>query len=253
MIKKILGFIPFILILSFSSCIVFGDIYCTYELEGINSQYQVNSGLYSEYKAEIWDIIELNGKDDVRLRIDFEEKGSIPMKKGYFLGNPYERINNTEPYDMGFIIRFKKNIFDYTDKIIFNEMLLQAKNNNIDLREKVSIEFSGKRHREKMEGEKFADYITHEFKEEELIDFRSSGIIDFSKYKNEWEKIYGMYIEYNNVNVVFKKDPYFTVKLDINFEGTPEPQHYNFIVKLIRKKFTEWVSWLAFFKLLFEP
>ena len=251
MIKKILGFIPFMLILSFSSCIAFGDIYCTYELEGRDSNYEVNPGLYSKYnKNKTWNIIELNDKYDVYLRVNFEGKGSIPLSplsKGYIWVSHYDRTNYTEPYDMVFVIGSTESIFDYTDRMIFNEMLFQSKNNSIDIREKVAIKFNGVRHRERMTGEKYEDYTWHKFKDEELIDFRSFGIIDLSKYKNEWKKIETIYIEYNNIDVVFKKDPYFNVKFDINFEGVSEPQHYNFMVKFIRKKFKVWASWFSIF------
>jgi len=222
--KQILGII---IIFSFCSCVTYGDKYYTYELEGSESRYRVLNKSWALFNRH--GRYEIKFEDYVYFSFSFRERGEI------WLSN---RVVETEPYDLEMAFPSKN-----TDRIIFNEMFFQSKNKNIDLRKKVTIEFSGKRHRERLESESSIDYEYHKFEEEELMDFRDSGIIDLNKFNDEWRAINVIYIRYNNVDVVFEKDHYFDIKYDINFEGDYEPLHLDFTAKFKRGEFTERKPW----------
>jgi hypothetical protein len=227
--KQILGII---IILSFSSCVTYGDKYYTYELEGSESRYTV-------LPNKAWAFFNIHGRYEIKFEDYVYFSFSLRERGEIWLPN---RVIKTEPYDLEMAFPSKN-----TDRIIFNEMIFQSNNKNIDLRKKVTIEFRGKRHRERLENESSRDYEYHKF-EEELIDFRDSGIIDLNKFNDEWRAIDVIYISYNDVDVVFEKDHYFDIKYDINFEGDYEPLHLDFTAKFKRGEFTErkpWGWWLT--------
>lgn len=216
-----------IFLLSFSSCVSYGDTYYTYEIDGIEdvppSRYEIlpdgwqgnhNLGWTNRFNDGIADFF----------YFQITERGS----------------KNTEPYDLELTFQTGN-----TDRIMFNQMFFQSKNKEIDLREKITIKFAGERQREQLEGESGMDYRWYEFEKEELAAFRISGIIDLDKYKEEWESINQISIYYYNVDVVFKSDAYFRIKYDITFEGGYGTRNYNFTANFIRKKIANRTTWFT--------
>jgi hypothetical protein len=223
--KTICGFAVFIIVFSFSSCISFGTTYYTYELEGAPSRYSVTNitGRYNIHQRWYIFVDDTDAFFSFHLGLEGADMGA----------------RNTEPYNLEMSLPSRN-----TDRIIFNEMFFQSGNKSIKKKKKVAIRFIGERNREQLEGESRRDYEEHLFEEEDLINFRNSGIIDLSKYSDEWRTIKQVRIHYNNVDVIYKNDPYFHIKYDFTFEGDYKTQDYNFTLNFIRKEFREWTRWI---------
>ena len=240
----------FFIALPFTSCVT-GDKYYTYELDGVPSSYKTNlfTADFNYYGQTL--SIDSTVKKYRSLDIEFylQERGEIDNGK-VFLAKFDSKSIYTEPYTLSMRIGYIRAYFIRdVDKIIFNKLNFRSKNREFDLRQNVGITIYGYRHRDRFEGESYTDYQNKRLNEEELMDFRNSGIIDLSELKkDEWERIQGITINYNNIDVIFKQDRYFTLEFDVTFTSDNEDykiDNYSFIAKFNRKRHTEWRALLG--------
>jgi hypothetical protein len=207
------------------------DTYHTYEIEGVKADY------FTHNPDNFCGWIK-NGRKNCEYRLN---DGIVDYFRFILNEKSEERIDTvrsiySEPYDL--LLYFETG---NTDRIIFNEMFFQSKNKGIDLRGKVEVRLYGKKLGELSEDE--SSYWKYIFEEEELADFRVTGIIDINKYRDESIEIQGIRIKYVQIDVDFKKDRYFSVKYDLTFEGDYGQKNYYFAPKFIRKSTTEKLPW----------
>jgi hypothetical protein len=126
--------------------------------------------------------------------------------------------------------------FDINDvkKIIVNKLIFKSKSKVIDIREIVGVSY--------MEKSSHSDNNSFKsFPEEKLINFINLGMIDLNNLNNESRVIDRIQFVYNNVDVVFQKDRFFTIECDITLDSEAEgiePENYSFTAKFNRIKYT---------------
>jgi len=200
--------------------------YRIYELEGVPSNYF--PGLVSYRYINYGQKLKISGNNDNSLEFDFTLFGRGRKRT---LAIFHEVDLETEPYDLWLRIY---NTPDNTQKIIFNKMLLKSKNTVIDIRKNVKVTVDGRRNPKDRRD-------TYHFSEEGKKEFGNSGIIDSSKFDGEFRYIDCINIWYNNIDVKFNKDSYFTIEYDIIIETGIEDiktENYCFTAKFIRKRFS---------------
>jgi hypothetical protein len=241
----------FFIVLPFTACVT-GNKYHTYELAGVPSSYNTNvvRAEFIYYGQTL--SIDSTVKQYRHLDIEFylQARGTINNGK-VFLDEFDRKTIYTEPYTLSMGIGYTQAYFIRdVDKIIFNKLNFRSRNREFDLRQNVGITIYGHRHRDRFEGESYTDYENKCLNEEELMDFRNSGIIDLGELKkNEWKEIRGISINYNNIDVIFKQDRYFTLEFDVTFTSDNEDyktDNYSFIAKFNRKRYTEWAALMGY-------
>jgi hypothetical protein len=210
--------IIFVCALLLSACIT-DKSYHTYKQEGVpklapKARWE-HSRNFTESSHWIW--VKDNLDNDNEKMFDFEltekgrlDGGTVPT----FSMGRVDRTIYTEPYDlsMGFYVHGAQ-------KIMVNKMIFKTSKKSIDLRQNVRI---------------------NRFSEEELTDFRNAGVINIEKLSNEEREIKYISLRYDDIDVQFKKDWYFTVECDITFEHSAETsktENYTFEVKFYRIRF----------------
>jgi hypothetical protein len=87
--------------------------------------------------------------------------------------------------------------------------------------------------------------IWHKIKllnEEELLDFRNSGLINFENFNDELKFIDKIFLYYHNVDVIYKEDHNFVIEYDITIEKDDDINNYAFTLQFKRKIFIESMS-----------
>jgi hypothetical protein len=215
-------------LLSFSGCAI-GDSYHTYRLQGSPLTRETKNFLifwisgYSDDGQELNVPNNINGaRESKNFSFNIAEHGSVDNRP--LLG--MERTINTEPYTlfMAFDINNAKNI-------IVNKLIFRTRNKVVDLRETVGVTYRTRR----------SGSYTH-FTEKEITYFRKAGIIDIVNLINEQRIIDRLSFRYENVDVNFNRDGFFTIECDITFESDIEgyeTENYRFTAKFLRKKYAE--------------
>lgn len=245
----------FFIVLPFTACVT-TDKYRTYVLDGAPSNYKANliRGSFggSSYNIKKVYSTTTNLYETIYrsqyLTLRLFETGTKRNGKVFLLGGDEKEIN-TEPYNFYTWIST-----DDADKIIFNTLKFTSKSKEIDLRQKVGINIDGYRHKNRSEENttfrRFNPYVFNSrdsLNETELMHFRNTGIINVGalreELKDEWKEIHAIKIFYDHIDVVFKKDRYFTLEFDVTLTSDREDyetQNYHFIAKFNRKRYTEW-------------
>jgi hypothetical protein len=206
------AFVLILLVLSLFGCAT-GDKYFTYSLEG----------------TETWD---WSGNEfnwfwrslPVKNSGEAENQSRNAEKKFEFFLENNTRIENgdfyieREPYTLQM-----KLPVDDAKTITINKMNFIAKNNTIDLREKIDVEI----------GKEGA------LSEEEFVQLKKTGIIDLFGFESNlkiWKEIC---FTYNNVDVIFKRDKEFALEYDISIETQKgDLERYVFTAEYKRGIFT---------------
>ena len=246
--------IVFLLIFLFAACVTERK-YHTYELhtyefedesENVPSNYHaslVRSQYVPDSQSFYLHTIANNRIISKEFRFRLSPRTKIDIGKKFF-EEEYERVYlHTEPYDLSMRMSLYK-----TQKIIINKMLFKTEKGVIDFCHNASVSFNGMRHRDRFKNESNGDYFYKTFSEEELTEFRNSGIIDLSKFRDEWSDIGGILFSHKNIGVMFEKDDYFALEYDITLENSIEDfetENYSFTVKFNRQKFTDSYSLLV--------
>jgi len=224
--------IIFLSVLLFLSCVT-GDKYKTYRLKGIPLNHETTFILLS------W--IYTTDDDGQELKVINKTNNTREFQIFDFaIGNDIIESNNGkliwgEPYTlwMSFLVHDAK-------KVIVNKLIFRSKNRVIDIRNNIGLSY--------LEKEKFSDEggllgeiarfrKFRSFSEEELINFRNSGILDVSNLNNENLIIERIQFVYDNLDVVFIKDRFFTIECDITFDSEIEgieQENYSFVARFNR-------------------
>lgn len=211
-------------VLLFFGC-VSGDKYNTYRLDGVplnHKSYFVYIGwIFTTDDDEISQELKVINKSDNTEKymvFDFAIGENIleSNDRGWIWGEPYTLWINFPVHD--------------AKKITVNKLTFRSKNKVIDIRNNIGVYFTKN------------PKSDSSFSEEELINFRNSGIIDVNNLNNESRIIESIQFRYDNVDVLFKKDRFFTIECDITFDSEiegVEPENYGFAAKFNRIKYTE--------------
>jgi hypothetical protein len=214
-------------VLLFLSCVT-GDKYKTYRLKGIPLNHETTfillSWIYTTDDDGSQELKVINKTNNTReFQIFNFEIGNDIIKSNngkYIWGEPYTLWMEFLVYD--------------AKKVIVNKLIFRSKNRVIDIRNNIGLSYEGG-----LLGQiaNFRKYKS--FSEEELINFRNSGVLDVNKEDRIIEKIQFVY---NNLDVVFKKDRFFTIECDITFDSEIEgieQENYSFVAKFNRIQYTD--------------
>ena len=236
--KIIITIIMLLSVLLFLSCVT-GDKYKTYRLKGIPLKHETTFILLSWIHTT---------DDDVSQELKVINKTNNTREFQIFefeIGNDIVKSDNGkliwgEPYTLW----MEFPVYD-AKKVIVNKLIFKSKNRVIDIRNIIGLSYLEK---EKYSNEggllgeitKFRKFRS--FSEEDLINFRNSGTIDVSNFNNENLNIGRIQFVYDNLDVVFKKDRFFTIECDITFDSEIEgieQENYRFIARFNRIQYTD--------------
>jgi hypothetical protein len=236
------GFLFFICV----SCVAIGDAHHTYRLKGVpldNERFNAFIFLrssYSDYGQ--WLVVPNTANKTGNERESAVFEFTI-LEEGCLEGKPLgetERKIYTEPFHL--LMDF--SVADNTKKIIVNKLMFRSRSKVMDLRDTVRIAYSPT----------ISSHHFIWFSDEEILNFRKTGTIDLSDSHNEGRVIYGISFNYDNVDVLFKKDRFFVIECDMNLESDREgytPRSYSFSARFNRKKYVEetisWATYLLFY------
>jgi hypothetical protein len=212
-----------------------------YELESVPSNYE--RGFWESSLGNAYQRLDINNNiEDNKTRtfsFDIIQNGKIDIGQQFM--DDERIILYTEPFDlkMFFFIEYG-NEYGNIQKIIVNKMIFRTKNKVIDLRENSNVYYISS-----------IPVYPSSYKyipEDELTDFRTSGTIEIMNInvKNgnliERHKKIEIGFIYNNIDIIFRKDRYFSVEYDISIESDIEGyeiENYSFLAKFVRKRFTD--------------
>jgi hypothetical protein len=157
------------------------------------------------------------------LSFDIIEKTSIV--KGYDPIVKTSRRIYTEPYDL--VIRFYPYNNDENEKIIFNKIIINTKKDTFNLRDKIKIIVEYK-----LNG--WPDLIGEQLTEEETLNFKNSGIIEYKERKDNY-RLVGLFLLYEDIEVQYKKDKYFDIEFDLTYIKNNITSNANIVVPFQRE------------------
>jgi hypothetical protein len=233
----IIAIIILLSVLLFLGCVT-SDKYKTYRLAGIPLNHETTfillSWIYTtdDDGQELKVINKTNNTREFQI-FDFAiSENIIESNNGKLIwGEPYTLWMNFLVYD--------------AKKVIVNKLIFRSKNKVIDIRNNIGLFYLGKKAYSDEGGllGEIANFRKFEsFSEEELINFRNSGMLDVSNLNNENRIIERIQFVYDNLDVVFKKDRFFTIECDITFDSEIEgieQENYSFVAKFNRIQYTE--------------
>ena len=209
--KIILSAILFISIMNSAACLS-GDKYYTYQLETKHKQHNFQSG--NDY------IMEVSGKifkfficHNISIHNGTAYSAELHGSDKYIYTGPYDLVmsfytNNDTRYDS-----------TKAEKIIVKKMLLQSKDNIIDLHEKVTVSFGGK-----------------QLDKKELANFKNAGEIDLTKSSYDGREIRFIY---EDIDIAFNHDKSFTIEYDIDLKFKYDTLNYAFATTFNRATITD--------------
>jgi hypothetical protein len=232
----IISMIILLSVLLFFGC-VSGDKYNTYRLDGIPLNHETVfiflSWIHTTDDDGSQELKVINNTNKIKSIIfDFSIVESI-------LKNNNEKLIWGEPYTLCMYFP----VYD-AQKVIVNKLIFRSKNKVIDIRSNIGVSYLREKPYPEEEGW-FGDLMNYRhyisLTEKELNDFRNSGTIDINTFNNENLIIERIEFVYDNVDVIFKKDRFFTLECDITFDSEIEgiePENYSFVAKFNRIKYT---------------
>lgn len=228
------------------SCVSISDTHHTYRLKGFpldNDRFNAFIFWRSSYNDYGQYLIVPNSANKTNNDRESKIFKFEIVEEGYLDDRPLgeiERKIHTEPFNL--FMDF--SLVDNTKKIIINKLIFRSKSKVIDLRDIVGVSYSPT----------ISNNYYIYFSEEEIMDFRKYGIIDLINFNNSGCIIYGISFNYDNVDVIFNKDRFFSIECDIAFESDVEgyiPRNYCFIAEFDRKKYADEKISLANFLLFY--
>ena len=228
--RYIIAFVIIFLIIAICFISIPGNEYHIYELKTNYPQSNEKNIWRSDYSREHKMEVDEKFKDGSYFKRTFSfylaEHTEFEKEYKFLFTDEYKYIY-TEPYDL--LIRFSEN--ENVKHIIINKIVFRSGDKVIDLRQIISIQNS------------FYRPI-----EEELSDFRNSGLIDIEKIKSDNDRKYMGELDfwYKNVDVVFKNDRKFTIDFDFTFVyNDGKTSNCDFTAQFNRRKVTEKQSFLG--------
>jgi hypothetical protein len=232
----IIAIIILLSVLLFWGC-VSGDKYYTYRLDGIPLNHKTGFVLLS------W-IHTTDDDGSQELKVINKTNKSKSIIFDFSIGKSILKNNNGkliwgEPYTLCMYFP----VYD-AKKVIVNKIIFRSKNKVFDIRNNIGVSYLREKPYPEEEGW-FGDLMNYRsyisLTEKELNDFRNSGTIDINTINNESPLVERIEFVYDNVDVVFKKDRFFTLECDITFDSEIEgiePENYSFVAKFNRIQFT---------------